>query len=448
MEKKWLTFILLVTFLSYSQVNAETVIWDLAGGGSWNTAANWNPDKIPEPGDNAVISGANTGTITVDSNSIVKTLTLAGGHKVAVSAHKLYISSAPLKIFVTSATGNGDLGSWTDAGGQTGLAAADAICQARAAAAGFPGVFRAWLSDDTSDAYCRVHNFTGKISANCGRPSLPAFAGPWARTDGFPFGGPIQDVLSGIIYAPVRHNEYGVLAETRSYFTNTMPEGTLDSFHPSPCSNWTSNSGGIWVLVGSTEGTTITWTGGGAGACNSSYALLCMQISSGPALPSHASVGKKVFVTSAANGNLGGLAGADALCQTRASAAGLANASDFKAWLSDSFTDAKDHITTDGPWVRIDGVKVADNKADLVDSSLITAISLTEAGTYLGGYLVWTGTGVNGVKSANNCNNWSSGTNSFQGDGGNESRADASWTSGWPGYDCSFGSGYIYCFED
>ena len=35
------------------------------------------------------------------------------------------------RAFVTSTAGNGNLSTWADAGGQAGLAAADAICQAR-----------------------------------------------------------------------------------------------------------------------------------------------------------------------------------------------------------------------------------------------------------------------------------------------------------------------------
>src|SRR6188768_570424 len=90
------------------------------------------------------------------------------------------------RMFVTSVSGTGDLGSWPAAGIATGLAAGDAICQARASAASLPNPsgYRAWLSDSTDDAYCRIHMLTGKLSANCGQPTLPASAGPWRRTDG------------------------------------------------------------------------------------------------------------------------------------------------------------------------------------------------------------------------------------------------------------------------
>ena len=77
--------------------------------------------------------------------------------------------------FVTSVTGKGDLECWPDAGMATGLAAGDAICQARATAAGLanPSNFVAWISDMNDDAYCRVHNFSGTKAANCGQLELP-----------------------------------------------------------------------------------------------------------------------------------------------------------------------------------------------------------------------------------------------------------------------------------
>jgi len=57
----------------------------------------------------------------------------------------------PKRIFVTSVKGNGDLSSWPDAGGRTGIEAGDAICSARADAAGLSGTFAAWLSDTDND---------------------------------------------------------------------------------------------------------------------------------------------------------------------------------------------------------------------------------------------------------------------------------------------------------
>jgi hypothetical protein len=75
-----------------------------------------------------------------------------------------------------------------------------------------------------------------------------------------------------------------------------------------------------------------------------------------PGTPPWAPV-KRVFVTSTGYpGNLGGLAGADAKCQERATAAGLGGT--FKAWLSaagtgNSAAERLTHATV--PYVRVDG---------------------------------------------------------------------------------------------
>jgi Protein of unknown function (DUF1554) len=62
-----------------------------------------------------------------------------------------------------------------------------------------------------------------------------------------------------------------------------------------------------------------------------------------------------VFVTSQGfNGNLGGLAGADTKCQALADTAGLGGT--YKAWLSDSTTDARNRLTqATVPYRLVDG---------------------------------------------------------------------------------------------
>ena len=125
-----------------------------------------------------------------------------------------------LVAFVTSVEGTGNLSSWSDAGDQIGLAAGDAICQARAEAGKLSGSFVAWLSDADDDAYCRVQNLEGKKLANCGQPELPTAAGPWVRVDGLPFAGTIDQMLKPNyrIFTPVHFDEFG----------NPFPIGILD----------------------------------------------------------------------------------------------------------------------------------------------------------------------------------------------------------------------------
>jgi len=365
-------------------------------------------------------------------------------------------------VFVTSVQGNGNLGSWADAGGKTGIDAGDAICQARANAAGLTGTFKAWLSDDNNDAYCRIHNLTGKKSANCGQATLPVAAGPWVRTDGFPFGASIDKLLDdGIVYAPARTNEYGQLVEAW-FFSNTSPDGTPGSnLFQSPCSNWTSNSGEQNVGLGSTDGTERLWTMSASTSCSAIVHLLCFQIGAGPSLPQFSSIGKKAFLTSVTgNGSLSswldaegktGLAAGDAICKARAAAAGLANSNNFKAWLSDSTTNAKDRLISNGPWIRLDGIKVADNKTDLTDGTIFTSINMAETGIYynFSNSWVWTGTANDGIKKNNTCNDWTNGTNTVKGTNGFGTDAGESWSSRLQFDSSSCDALFrLYCFED
>ena len=394
------------------------------------------------------------------------------GNPVGTSFSWQFTVAAYNVAFVTSVTGNANLSTWPDAAGNVGLSAGDAICQARAAAADLPNPanFVAWLSDENDDAYCRIHGLTGKRSANCGQATLPAAAGPWVRTDGFPFAAPITELLdNGKVFTPVRFDELGVPVAagsllTDEHFTGTSRDGSLVLLQdiPATCGNWTSNanSADLRLAVGATEHTTNAWTNvanflSGV-ACNRSLHLLCMQIGTGPALPPLVPNGKKAFLTSTfgtgnlsswadAGGNVG-LAAGDTICQARAAAAGLANAGNFKAWLSDSMTDARDRITSDGPWVRLDGVPVAANKADLLDGSLFTSINVDETGAFRSGDIVWSGTTDSGTKSLLTCNDWTDGT-SGTGASGSANDAGSGWSDDRTDA-CNASARWLRCFED
>lgn len=119
--------------------------------------------------------------------------------------------------------------------------------------------------------------------------------------------------------------------------------------------------------------------------------------------------GKWVFVTSSRHtGALSGLDGADAICAARASAAGLAG--EYRAWLSTAATDAADRLThADEPYVRSDGVPVADDWADLTDGTLSAPIAADEFGQAVIDD-VWTGTGADGrYDGSGDCDGFSRG---------------------------------------
>lgn len=360
------------------------------------------------------------------------------------------------RVFVTSVTGDGNLGGWPQAGGASGLAAGDAICQSMAQQAGLPGTFAAWLSDLVDDAYCRVHGLTGKKANNCGQTTLPVAAGPWVRTDGFPFSPAIGDLLDKVqVYVPMTTDESGQPGH-RQYWTGTQADGTVYDRDGAPCAGWTSNAD--LSVAGSTSSfASSLWTIGASNNCAGDYAgLLCMQTGTGRPLPDFTLPGKQVFLTSVTGtGNLGswpdansqnGMAAGDEICRSRATAAGLANAQRYKAWLSDGAVDAISRFVSDGPWVRLDGVLVAENRADLSDGELNTAINLTETGVYMGGFVyVWTGTNHIGEKAEDHCNNWMDASEGFSAAGGRAFDAQG-WT--YASQPLCAWEQYLYCFED
>jgi hypothetical protein len=77
-------------------------------------------------------------------------------------------------------------------------------------------------------------------------------------------------------------------------------------------------------------------------------------------------------------GNLGGLTGADAVCQSLARAAG-AGGKTWHAYLSTSTVDAKGRIGN-GPWYNFKGQQIASNVADLhsANNKISAATALTE----------------------------------------------------------------------
>jgi hypothetical protein len=401
--------------------------------------------------------------ITISSDASIKTFRLGGGHKIVLSSSKLTISSAPTPnvAFMTSASGTANLSDWADAGGATGLEAANAICQERANAAGLPGNFKAWASTSTTDAYCNVHNLTGRAESNCGLADLPVAAGPWVRTDGMPFA-PTIDVFTiypYTTYTPLLYNEFGVMNDTWTNFTNTEVFGTMEPNDLwDACSDWTDGTTAVLtntgVTGGSQAGTMGSWASSQGYPCNTIGHLMCMQTGAGTVLPTVAAAGKKVFVTSVAdkgdlhnwadaNGYSGIQAGA-AICQTRAQLGGLANHVNFVAWLSDSSNNAIDSLGA-GPWVRLDGIKIADDKTDLTDGSLFTSISQDEFGNY-SAKMVWTGTDSEGINgSGYNCSSWTNDTGA-SGGSGISSNAGFNWTDAY--LNACASSAALYCFEN
>jgi hypothetical protein len=152
---------------------------------------------------------------------------------------------------------------------------------------------------------------------------------------------------------------------------------------------------------------------------------------------------KLVFITSQLyNGNLGGLLGADGLCQKLAGQASRPGV--FKAWLSSTLTSAAERLThSTGPYVLPNGTPVAANWAGLTSGTLLSPIDLTETGanapspTIMCGSTnvpaAWTATAPDGTLGTTlkaTCGDW---TTSGQSNGailGVADQTGAAWTAG------------------
>lgn len=135
-----------------------------------------------------------------------------------------------------------------------------------------------------------------------------------------------------------------------------------------------------------------------------------------------------VFITSETfQGNLGGLAGADGLCQAAAEATELPGS--FKAWLSSGEDmPLTTMVHAQGVYRRVDGVVIARGWHDLTDELIDATISVTELGepVELGS---WTNTEASGVVAADpsDCNGWT--TIDLKGRWGSAQSIEPAWSN-------------------
>ena len=188
------------------------------------------------------------------------------------------------------------------------------------------------------------------------------------------------------------------------------------------------------------------------------------------------------FITSAGSGkgaNLGGLAGADRICQTLAAAAGGGNKT-WHAYLSTSAANAQPAVNArdrigNGPWYNAKGEKIANGLADLhgdtaeqarLGTNLVKLSALTEKGNIVNGrgdnpttHDMLTGSQTDGRAytdgADHTCNNWTSdGAGTAQlGHSDRNGAGNTSWNSAHPSRGCgqdnlvsTGGAGLFYCF--
>jgi hypothetical protein len=185
--------------------------------------------------------------------------------------------------------------------------------------------------------------------------------------------------------------------------------------------------------------------------CQCDVKPLCTFLENGIVMqsfqPKEPTCGTTVFVTSQQYpGDLDGLAGADQKCIDLAQAAGLQGS--YIAWLSDSSVDARDRLNTNGPYVRLDGTIIANDKADLLDGTLDAPINIDENGTLQPQNEVWTGTFANGTRAPENCLSWTSSLIGNNGQIGFNDITNSRWTQdSLIMFDTCTTSLPLYCFS-
>jgi hypothetical protein len=175
------------------------------------------------------------------------------------------------------------------------------------------------------------------------------------------------------------------------------------------------------------------------------------------------------FVTSTGSGNggnLGGLAGADKLCQSLAAKAGAGDRT-WRAYLSTSNPDvhARERIGT-GPWHNANGVLIASNVEELHSekANINNDTALDEQGRPINAqgapnqHDILTGSTVEGRATPTTCQNWTSSSSEQTAMLGHHDRLTfgkpgSPWNSAHPSKGCSQenlvatgGAGLIYCF--
>ncbi len=274
-------------------------------------------------------------------------------------------------VFVTSSTVvPGSLG---------GLAGADAVCRSLASDAGLPrpDSYVAFLSDSTNSAQSRLGSSRG-----------------WVGVDGRPFADRLHDLANGVMYYPIRYTETGGdppitdgVPPRTSVATNTLPNlsgAGLD------CGGYTT--GGALGRIGIWRGGPTRWTDVASSRnCSIDRVLYCFGTGlnrplDAPMLPADR---RMAFLSSGTVGGAAGLSAFDGLCQTEADAAGYAGT--FLALvMPDDSTTALSRFGTGAPWVRPDGVVVAESIADIANEDLLAPIAVTTALLYRDD-VVWAG---------------------------------------------------------
>jgi hypothetical protein len=295
-------------------------------------------------------------------------------------------SPPPNIVFATSTKQAAALG---------GLGGADTLCAQRAQAASLPGTYRAWLSTTTVDAISRLGTASG-----------------WVRPDGRPVLNLPTDIAKNKIFYPPRQDEFGTdLGAGQWVMTATGADGKL-STNPkrTTCVDFTSGvADGNNLEVGSSSSSCSTFTDAGVSSCQTAARIYCFGIDRTAQVVVTPTTGRLAFTTTGQWTPGGGIASADALCQSEATAASLPGV--YGALLAPlGATAASRFNTSDLPWIRADGIPLTSTASAFFSATLLDVAPNTTANgaTYFPNHGLWSGaaTMTTAGTSTTTCGDW------------------------------------------
>ncbi|WP_192485300.1 MULTISPECIES: hypothetical protein [Cysteiniphilum] len=163
--------------------------------------------------------------------------------------------------FITDSSGNGDLSSWVDAAGATGVLAANNICQANADRKGLSGTYKAWLSDENVNALDNV-GYNDMLTYFNLNDELFALPGNLVNE-------PLNVQIENALPQKVPHMDM---------WTGTYALGTLRTPN---CNNWTSSNSanqGNYGDIGLYNWNPWKWTEFAGQSCNQAAKLYCFEV--------------------------------------------------------------------------------------------------------------------------------------------------------------------------
>jgi len=342
------------------------------------------------------------------------TLVIADDRVVGATA-----SALPNRIFITSDDVTGAI---------NGIAGADEVCRATAAAAGLAGTFIAYLSSASANVAARLGDSRG-----------------WIRT------GDGEAVAQSLTAREAAHavwfDEHGADARGRSAFTASF-FGSYTNI--GDCTDWTVADATITGTTAVThgDGLLVTQT---QTPCSASRGLLCIEIGRTVDVPPAPlpPPTRAAFLSTAAWFPDGGLAGADALCASEAAAAQLAG--EFRAALATTTASIASRFDLAGPpWVRVDGVALAATAAAVFEADYLeAAIDRGATARHAAVFFHWTGAAspLSPGSVATTCSDWSTRamTSSAQVGYSTETTTRLVWSTG--GNSCDGIDLHVVCLE-